>query len=226
MPTVSILIPAYINNKNEIKLLEYNLNQIRLQKEKDYEVIVSDDSENNYVENHIKKIKDIDIKYIKNTGKKGIGGNSNNAMIQAKGELIHFMYQDDYFFNEQSLQKIVEKFDYDKKWMVSAYIHTRNRNKFFNLQIPTWNDRIYAVNTIGTTSCLTILNNDILLFDTNLKWFVDCEYYYRLYKKHGLPKILPDIMFIQYLWDGQTTNSITEDLVNTEAEYIKIKHEV
>ena len=81
-------------------------------------------------------------------------------------------------------------------------------------------------NTIGTTSCLTILNNDILLFDTNLKWFVDCEYYYRLYKKHGLPKILPDIMFIQYLWDGQTTNSITEDLVNTEAEYIKIKHEV
>ena len=226
MPKVSILIPTYINNKNEIKLLEYNLNQIRLQKEKDYEVIVSDDSENNYVENHIKKIKDIDIKYIKNTGKKGIGGNSNNAMIQAKGELIHFMYQDDYFFNEQSLQKIVENFDYDKKWMVSAYIHTRNRNEFFNLQIPTWNDRIYAVNTIGTTSCLTILNNDILLFDTNLKWFVDCEYYYRLYKKHGLPKILPDIMFIQYLWDGQTTNSITEDLVNTEAEYIKIKHEV
>ena len=70
MPKVSILIPTYINNKNEIKLLEYNLNQIRLQKEKDYEVIVSDDSENNYVENHIKKIKDIDIKYIKNTGKK------------------------------------------------------------------------------------------------------------------------------------------------------------
>ena len=139
---VSILIPTYINNKNEIKLLEYNLNQIRLQKEKDYEVIVSDDSETNYVEKYIKKIKDIDIKYIKNTGKKGIGGNSNNAMIQAKGELIHFMYQDDYFFNEQSLQKIVENFDYDKKWMVSAYIHTRNRNEFFNLHPNKY--RIYA----------------------------------------------------------------------------------
>jgi hypothetical protein len=36
MPKVSILIPTYINNKDEIKLLEYNLNQIRLQKDKRY----------------------------------------------------------------------------------------------------------------------------------------------------------------------------------------------
>ena len=38
MPKISVLIPAYINNKKELKLLIYNLNQIKLQKMKDFEV--------------------------------------------------------------------------------------------------------------------------------------------------------------------------------------------
>jgi len=37
MPKISVLIPAYINNKKELKLLIYNLNQIKLQKMKDFE---------------------------------------------------------------------------------------------------------------------------------------------------------------------------------------------
>lgn len=224
MPKISVLIPAYINNKKELKLLIYNLNQIKLQKMKDFEVVISDDSPSNIVEKYVKNIKDIDIKYIKNSGKKGIGGNTNNAMLHASGDLFHILYQDDYFFSENSLDTIVENFDYNAKWMVSAYFHTKNRNEFFNLHIPSWNNEIYIRNTIGTASCLTILNEDIILFDENLKWFVDCEYYYRLYKKWGLPKILEDIIFIQYLWEGQATNTITEDIVKYEIEYMRIMH--
>ncbi len=61
MPKISVLIPAYINNKKELKLLIYNLNQIKLQKMKDFEVIISDDSPSNIVEKYVKNIKDIDI---------------------------------------------------------------------------------------------------------------------------------------------------------------------
>ena len=161
MPKISVLIPAYINNKKELKLLIYNLNQIKLQKMKDFEVIISDDSPSNIVEKYVKNIKDIDIKYIKNSGKKGIGGNTNNAMLHASGDLFHILYQDDYFFSENSLDTIVENFDYNAKWMVSAF-SIQKIEMSFNLHIPSWNNEIYIRNTIGTASCLTIMK--ILFF--------------------------------------------------------------
>jgi hypothetical protein len=147
----------------------------------------------------------------------------NNAIKNCDGEIIQIMCQDDYFYGKNSLQKIIENFDKDKGWMCSKYMHTKDRLGLFKQQIPSWNPQIYLNNTIGTPSCLSFLNNDNIFFDENLTWLVDCEYYYRLFKKYGEPKILKDIIFIQYLWEGQLTQTITQELINTETAYVNNK---
>jgi glycosyltransferase involved in cell wall biosynthesis len=228
MTLLSICIPSYEAGGRGVEFLEHNFKQLKTQLFKDFEIIVSDDSSDEVIADYIKKYtednKDLNIKYIKNKGNKNIGSNTNNAIKNANGEIIQIMCQDDYFYNKYSLQKIVDNFDRNIGWMVSMYMHTKDRLGLFKQQIPSWSDNIYLNNTIGAPSCLSFLNDDNKVWvDENLKCFVDCEHYYRLYKKWGLPKVLKDLVVIQYLWEGQATSTITQDLINAEVAYINNK---
>jgi glycosyltransferase involved in cell wall biosynthesis len=225
MTKLSILIPCYEMKGKGVEMLSYSFNKIRQQTFKDFEIIVSDDSKDEVISSYTLEIKDLNIKYVKNNGNHSIAGNANNAIRNATGQILHIMCQDDYFYNNDSLQKIVDNFDTNKNWMVSTYMHTKDKSELFKLQVPSWNSQIYLINTIGTPSCLSFANDNPIFFDENLTWFVDCEYYYRLYKRYGLPKILEDILFIQYLWEGQTTNTlINQEVVTREELYIKEKY--
>jgi len=222
---VSVIIPTYeMGDKGVEMLTKGSFKQLKLQKFKDFEVVISDDSKDDVIKKYVEETKDLNIKYFKNEGKSGIAGNMNNAIKNATGEIIQIMCQDDFFYNQYSLQKIVDNFDYKKGWMVSMYMHTKDRLGLFKQQIPEWNDKIYFDNSIGTPSCLSFLNDDPPLLDENLKWYVDCEHYYRLYKKWGLPKILKELVFVQLLWEGQSTQGVTQELINTEMAYIKNKY--
>jgi glycosyltransferase involved in cell wall biosynthesis len=225
MPRLSILMPSYEMKNKGAEMLSFSLDILRQQTFKDFEIVISDDSKDETIKNYLHSIQDLNIKYIKNQGKHGIAGNTNNAIRNALGQILHIMCQDDYFYDENSLQKIVDTFDVGKGWMASMYMHTKDRKGLFNQQFPTWNDQIYLINTIGTPSCLSFINDNPIFFDENLTWFVDCEYYYRLYKRYGVPKILSEIIFVQYLWEGQTTNTlINQEVVNREELYIKEKY--
>ena len=228
MTLLSVCIPCYESEGRGIEFLNQNLKQLKLQIFKDFEVVISDNSENeeiaDFVKKYVEENKDLNIKYIKNIGNKNIGANTNNAIKNASGEIIQIICQDDYVYNRYSLQKIIDAFDKKIGWMCSMYMHTKDRLGLFKQQIPSWNDQIYFNNTIGSPSCLSFVNGgDLVLADENLKCFVDCEQYYRLYKKYGLPKVLKDLVVIQYLWEGQTTNTISQELINTEVAYINDK---
>jgi hypothetical protein len=225
MTLLSICIPVYEAQGRGIEFLAQNFKQLKLQTLKDFEIVVSDNSADDVIEKYVAGIKDLNIKYVKNEGAKNIGGNTNNAIKNATGEIIQIMCQDDYFYNKNSLQKIVDNFDRNIGWMVSMYMHTKDRLGLFKQQIPSWNDQIYFTNTIGAPSCLSFLNDDNKVWvDENLTCFVDCEHYYCLYKKWGLPKVLKELIFVQLLWEGQVTNTgITQNMVDTEVAYINDK---
>ena len=93
--------------------------------------------------------------------------------------LIKILCQDDFLYGTDAITKTVENFNYNKKWLVSSYLHTHDRIKIDGYHVPKLSDKIYLKNLIGTHSCLTILNEDPIWFDENLIWFMDCEYYYR-----------------------------------------------
>jgi glycosyltransferase involved in cell wall biosynthesis len=223
---ISIAIPTYEMSGRGAEFLNYSLNKIYQQTYKEFEVVVSDNSKDDMVQRvcelwspHFK------IVYLRNNHI-GSAPNTNNCLRNCSGELIKILCQDDYLADKFALEKIVREFNNDPKkmWLVGDYIHTTNRNDFAIVQRPVWNDNIKFHNTIGTHSCLTIRNKDLIYFDDNLVWFVDCEFYDRLYKKFGEPIFLRDITVVQFIGNHQVTNTIaTEEVKRKEEEYLKGK---
>jgi len=96
----SIIIPAY-NVQNYIR---NSINSVLEQTFKDYEVIVIDDCSTDDTKKEIEKIKN--IKFIKHSENKGLGAARNSGMEVANGEYIIFLDGDDYFNNEEVLEKL------------------------------------------------------------------------------------------------------------------------
>lgn len=224
-PILSVVIPCYGMNGKGGEFLNFSLDILAKQTFKDFEVIITDHSvtDDNLVYNTVKHWKSkLCIQYFRNI--KGIGiapVNINLGLVASRGKIIKILCQDDYLYDEHSLQTIVDAFDDSTKWLVTTYIHSKDKINYINRHLPKLNDNIGIINTIGTLSTLALLNKDIILYDENLVFAYDCEYYARLIKKFGSPKILDVITMVNYLWEGQSTNTLANnELMQRENTYI------
>lgn len=145
--------------------------------------------------------------------------NTNAAIKKSKGELIKILYMDDYLAHDNALALIVENFQ--RPWLVTGCNHEPGDNPHF----PSWNKRIIdGVNTIGSPSVLTVKNEDPLLFDENLGWLLDCDYYWRLYQKFGSPIYLNDINVTIGVGEHQATNLMGDQIKIKEQQYLYEKY--
>ena len=223
---VSIIIPSYDMFSWGANFLDYSLEILKKQTYKDFGVIIPNLSTNDRIEKVAKEArKELNITHIKNNTK-GASTNINLGVKNSKGEIIKILCQDDYLLTETSLQEIVNGFSSTYLcWLVTPYVHTRNRTQYFNLHTPAVSADLYLNNTIGTPSCLAFLNEEPLEFDDRLFWFMDCDYYYRLYKRYGNPIILEKPNFAQFLWSGQGTNAVVNtNIVEQEKQYLEGKY--
>ena len=224
---LSVAIPCYEMNNMGREMLQYSLDILKTQDYQDFEVVVSDHSINDEIYEVCEREGEyLDIHYYRNPNKRGSSSNNiNNAIVHCSGDLIKILCQDDYMFGSMAIRKTIENFDYSKKWLVSSYFHTEDRENFYTCQIPRLSSDLCLRNLIGTHSCLTIINGETLLFDENLIWYMDSEYYYRLFMRFGIPKILKDPTVVQLLWSGQVTNTlISRKIIRNEHNYILNKH--
>ncbi len=218
---VSICIPTYKMHGKAHELLVRSFNMIMKQTYKNFEVIVSDNSEDDVVKNLCEnpEYKSLNIKYSKNP-RKGLSANTNESMRKATGDLIKILYMDDYLENEQSLEDIVKNFQ--GKWLITGCAHDNGNGKRINRHYPTYNEKIYlGKNTIGSPSVLTIKNEDLIFFDEKLSWVLDCDYYKRLYDKQGAPTILNEINVIIGVGKHQTTHHLS--YLRKKIEEIKVQ---
>ena len=193
-PKVSIVIPVYERPDKEA-CLKRCLDSIKSQSFTDYEIVMP--------ENGL-----------------GWSANHNEGIRQSKGELIKFLHMDDFFADDRALQEIVSAFKDDVNWLVTSCAHSLNDGEWFNPHTPRWNNKIWSGNnTIGAPSVLTIRNHNPLLFNEDLTWVVDCEYYQRLYERYGKPFVLDNINVIIGLSKHQATNTLSDEL---KAKEIKI----
>ena len=131
-----------------------------------------------------------------------------------------------YFFSDNTLELIGKSFENNKcSWLVNGCNHTRDGRMFDRPMIPRWNNKILeGVNTISSPSVLSFLNcKDILYFDEELTMLMDCEYYYQLYKKYGLPFIIKEPLISNRIHRYQISSMYNKD-INKEISYIKNKH--
>jgi glycosyltransferase involved in cell wall biosynthesis len=185
MPLISICIPAY----KRINYLKRLLSSIEIQNFKNYEVIISDDSNDNSVEELLKEFNGkFEIRYFKNEKALGTPSNWNHAISKATGEWIKLMHDDDWFSNEYSLEKFASITKNGHPFIFSAYsnkIELTNSTEmmFFNEKLKNSILKnpllLLAKNIIGPPSVTLYHNNIKDKYDERLKWRVDIEYYIR-----------------------------------------------
>jgi len=224
MDLISICIPTYEMHGKARELLARSFDMLKKQTYKNFEVIVSDNSRDNTIQNlcEDQKYKSLNIKYSRNL-RTGLAPNTNEAMKKASGKLIKILFMDDFFADENSLQDIVDNFK--GHWLVTGCGHDKGNGKIVSKHFPVYNKNMHlGKNTIGSPSVLTIKNEDVIFFDENLSWVVDCDYYKRLYDKYGKPNILNKVNVIIGIGKHQTTNHLENDIKRKEYSYIEKKY--
>ena len=236
MTKVSIAIPTWENNGRGAEFLDDLIRTIEIQTLTDYEVIVSDHSENFDVKNVVKyyEKKGMNIKHVRNTENRGNGpANTNVAIDLCSGEIVKIMFQDDFFYDDEALEKIYDALtESDKDWLVCGCNHTQTDGRdFYWTLMPTWNNELLkGVNSISSPSVMAFKNDKVKdRFDENVVMMMDCEMYYRMEKSHGRPIFLHDDLVTNRVHEGQismqTYNSVDyADKMEKEIQYCAKKH--
>lgn len=226
---ISIVIPTYEMGDKGTFFIKKSLEYISNQTFKDFEVVISDHS----IENEIKIICEeypfLDIVYLKNEVNRGSSSsNLNNAILNSKYDLIKFLMQDEYLIDKELLSDIVQCFqEKEVNWIINGCLNGPSPDDIRYEISPYYSDEIiYGKNTIGSPSCVSIRKTeDLELFNKDLIWMMDCDYYKRLFDKWGYPKKLNtnSKVFINH-HEFQLTNTIPHARKTLEHEYLKNKY--
>lgn len=227
-PSVSICIPAF----NEPELIKRALSSIFIQTYTDYEIIITDDSTDNRIENLVKNFDMSKIIYIHNTYQLGSPKNWNKTISISSGKYIKILHHDDFFLDENSLKEFVQMLEknpnsdlafctsidisptYEQK-----IVHTPKKYQLKFLKInPIY---LFTKNIIGSPSATIFRRTNKVFFDEKLKWVVDIDLYIRLLMSNNCFIFNPKpLIFISFNHPHQVTRDC-ENNKNVEIpEYI------
>lgn len=218
MTKISIAIPTWESYNNGEQFLDDLLRTIEIQTFKNFEVVISDHSKDDYLLSKIKEFEDkFDIKYYRNEKDRGNGpANMNNAIRKCSGEIVKIIFQDDFFYDDYALEKIYYAlYNSDRMWLLNATNHTKDDgNSFYWDLYPKFNnDLLKGVNTISSPSVVSFKRQSEVVFDETLVYFMDIDYYYGMRKKYGDPVFYDDILVTNRF---PHENSISSNIENKE----------
>lgn len=209
---------------NGATFLHQNLTNILSQDYDNYEVIISDQSNDDSVKYKCDEFSDkMEIVYLDGKIlKRQASANTNNAIKHARGDIIKIIFQDDFLINNGALSKIATAFsDPEVHWLVSGCDHTYDGINLVKPFLPRYNDLIYlGINTISSPSVLSFNSNDTLFFEEELEWLMDVDYYKRLFDSFGEPYIIEDILVVNRLHINQVSKNISSKIAIKELIYM------
>lgn len=214
-PFISICVPAY----KRLNYLKRLLNSVAAQSFKDFEVIVTDDSPTDEVENLLKEYSgQFVVHYFRNTSSLGTPANWNFGISKAQGEWIKIMHDDDWFADENSLKLFAEETTKGKLFIFSRYTNIFETGGTAQPPFPfSWRKRIVdnpvtllARNVIGPPS-VTLIHHSIKdQYDTSMKWRVDIDFYIRILRTQKSYAVI-DKPLVNV---GVSASQVTNDCIN------------
>lgn len=231
MPNISIVTPVCGYNGKGAQFLNDLLRTIEIQTFSDFEVVISDHSEDDELIDTVKEFESkFEINYFKNINQRGNSpANLNYALSKANGEIIKPMFQDDFFYDDEALEKIYYTLSGDnKQWMLCGTNHTKDHgNSFFWELFPRFNDNLLeGVNTISSPSVAAWKKDTQVQFDESLVYLMDLDFYYAMRETYGDPIYYDDVLVSNRIHQDSISNSILdkETLMEKESNYCKKKY--
>lgn len=228
-PTISICIPAYGMNGSGVRYLTHSFEILNRQTFKDFEIVVSDQSEDDNIQNLCSDWnKHLNVKHtFYRSGPRSSSANANNAVKHATSDIVRVLFQDDFLYDEKSLEtELIHFLGNHNHWLITACCHTKDGSNFHNPFYPKYHDSIhYGNNTISSPSVIIVRKDSFVGFDENLFWLMDVEFYKRTYDNHGLPAICNFITVVNREHENQVSNTlVTEDVKHKEFNYVLDKY--
>jgi glycosyltransferase involved in cell wall biosynthesis len=182
-PFISICIPAY----KRVEFLERLLNSIAVQSFHDFEVILSDDSPGDEVKTLLPHYPSLPVVYLKNEKPLGTPANWNHAIKYANGDWVKLMHDDDWFSSPDSLAEFARVASANAGTLIFSaysnyYFQTGKKEDIYPKAVEVSRIKkdpvaLISNNIIGPPSVIMHRNNSSFLYDEQLKWLVDIDYY-------------------------------------------------
>ena len=188
---LSIAVPTH-NMENAAGFLRRLMQSLEKQTFQDFEIVITKDGK--------------------------MAENTNAAIKKCKGEIIKIMYMDDYFAHENSLQNTVQGFK--GGWLATGCLHDSGNSELDRPHLPHYNGIPNNSNTIGSPSVIAFENSDSpILFDEQMTWVLDLDYYKRLFEKYGEPTVLDTYDIAIGTGGHQMTYKLTDEERKNEELY-------
>jgi glycosyltransferase involved in cell wall biosynthesis len=184
LPSISICIPAY-KRTDYIKRL---LDSVSIQTYKNFEVIITDDSPDNSIEELCASYtSSLPIKYFKNLSNLNTPENWNEATRKASFEWIKLMHDDDWFSDKDSLLHFAEAIQQNPRvdFIFSAYsnvydgteLHqSMHLSAFWRFALKQNAEILISRNVFGPPS-VTLCKRNAIEYDRSMKYVVDIDFY-------------------------------------------------
>lgn len=218
MSKVSICIPAY----NQPEYLKKAMDSVLAQSFDDYEIIITDDSPNDSVRELVTSFDRSDkIKYFKNANSLGSPENWNESLRKASGKYIKILHHDDWLCGNCSLGKYVMLLDKNpaSDFAFSAtkatslhhedYIHCADKKQLKELSANP--AVLFNNNFVGAPSTTIFRHKKGFLFDKNLKWLVDVEFYIRMLQSNNSFVFTDEVLSVTHKPDGRVSDECTNN---------------
>lgn len=230
-PLISICIPAY----ERPVYLKRLLDSVAKQTFKDFEVIITDDSSSDAVEELLFESNyKFELSYQRNHRALGTPQNWMEGIKLASGQWIKIMHDDDWFTDRYSLENFAAHIDEGADVLFSGYHSfdeessqslnkTITQNSFQLIRKDPY--RLFANNLIGPPSVVLFRKSMQELYDPQLKWLVDLEAYVRMIRRYTSRYIALPLVTMSYN-ETQVTKSCFRNpsIEIPEALYFYKKH--
>lgn len=219
---ISIVIPTYEAKGKGKDLLSDLLEGISSQDYKNYEIIVSDHSQDDVIENFCKE-SDLDIHHFYNERGRGNSSiNMNEGIKRATGDVIKIMHFDDMMFNPRTLSLIVKKLEEnpEAKWGAVTFNHLYEGEESKRRVItPDIED------VVGCPSVSFFKRNeeDPDYFDEELIIINDHDMHQRLFAKYGNPAVVEELCITIRMHSDQVSSWVGKEKEKKEWEYFESK---
>ena len=202
MTLVSICIPTY----RQVEFLRQTLHSILAQDYSEYEIVVTDDSPDDCVENLVRSMDfGTRMRFFRNRTRLGAPENWNEAARRASGEYIKIMHHDDRFVSSRSLGTFVRLLDEHPEadfgfsatrvenvvtGQTREHCITTNQLK----RIVEFPEFLFTGNFIGAPSATIYRRSIGLEYDREMQWLVDVDFYVRVLKQNSAVAFSPDAL--------------------------------
>ena len=231
---VSVACPTFEYYGRGVEVLDDMFRTIAAQTFKDIEVVVSDHSKIDVIEDYCKQNEhNLNIKYIRNENGRGNPSiNTNNAIDNCSGDIIKIFQQDDFFYDTEAVEKMYNAMtNSDAKWFACGAVHTRDDgHTFFNPMLPRWDPLMILEdqhNFIGGVSVTSIKQEVKVRYDPDLRMLLDVDFYYHTMLEYGMPIFYQDTLICNRVRDTDTLMAeVTPEEVQEEFKYCKKKYDL